>query len=72
MNLLGWLAKYRIESIIVLTKADKLPRHKSKERARRIGQELKKVSFHEPILFSAKSGEGRDEIWERIEKVLSD
>ena len=66
LNLLEWLNQYDIEPIIVLTKADKLSRQKVIERTKVIHKELIKISPQKPIIFSAKSREGRDEIWDRI------
>jgi GTP-binding protein len=69
-DLLNWLQEYEITSIPVLTKADKLSRHKSLERARQMEKELEKLSSGRPIVFSAKTGEGKEEIWKRIEEAL--
>jgi GTP-binding protein len=71
MDLLDWLVKYGIESIIILTKADKMSRQQSRERAKLIGKDLKKVSSDVPTIFSAKTREGREEIWEKMEKAVS-
>jgi GTP-binding protein len=52
--------------ILVLTKIDKLSR---RERSLRVGQlekELAGIVAQKPILFSAKTGEGRKEIWDRL------
>lgn len=70
-DLLGWLVQYGIEPIIVLTKADKLSRQKSRERARQIGRELEGVYRYAPVTFSAKTREGREDIWKNIEKAVS-
>jgi len=69
-DLLNWLQKYGITSIPVLTKADKLSRHKSLERARQMEKELEELSSGRPTVFSAKTGEGKEEIWKRIEEAL--
>ncbi len=70
MELLGWLKRYGIASIVVLTKADKVSRQKSMERAKRLGGELEVISLEKPTVFSAKTKDGRDEIWNRIEKII--
>ena len=69
-DLLGRLKRYGIHSIIVLTKADKLSRQKSRRRAGLIGKELEGISHERPLVFSARTGEGRDEIWEKIQESL--
>ncbi len=69
-DLLNWLQEYGITSIPVLTKADKLSRHKSLERARQMEKELEELSSGRPTVFSAKTGEGKEEIWKRIEEAL--
>jgi GTP-binding protein len=69
-DLLNWLSKYNIESIAVLTKADKLSRQKAAETVRLLSRELKKLSSERPVLFSAKTRQGRDEIWEKIDRVI--
>jgi len=70
IDLLNWLSKYKITSIPVLTKSDKLSRQKSMARARQIGKELDKLSPSSPTIFSAKTREGKDKIWEKIEKAI--
>lgn len=69
LDLLNWLNQYGLKSIPVLTKADKLSRAQGMERARLIGKELGKVISATPIIFSAKTREGMDEIWAEIEKA---
>jgi GTP-binding protein len=69
LNLLNWLNQYGIQSIPVLTKADKFSRSQGMERARLIGLELGRVTASTPIIFSAKTREGMKEIWAEIEKA---
>ncbi len=69
-DLVNWLNRYGIESIIVLTKADKLSRNKAMSRAKSIGNDLEKLSSERSIVFSAKTRTGRKEIWERIENAI--
>jgi len=70
MDLLDWLDQYGIKSILVLTKADKLSRAQCMERARLIGNALKKLTTDTPIIFSAKTRDGMKEIWEEIEQTV--
>lgn len=66
INLIEWLCHFEIEPIPVLTKADKLSRQKAANRAEIITRRLNHYSELKPILFSAKTSQGRDELWERI------
>jgi GTP-binding protein len=70
MNLLNWLKRYGIDSILILTKADKLSRNQSLTRARLISSKLKKISGDRPVIFSTKTREGKAEIWEKIDRVV--
>jgi len=69
-DLLKWLGHYEIYSVTVLTKTDKVSRHERNVRTTSIGGQLKEISIEKPILFSAKTKEGREEIWERIDQVI--
>ncbi len=67
LTLLDWLDYHKIPSLIVLTKADKLSQM---ERARQ-----KKTLDQAPLVgnkpvcfFSAVTGEGKDELWNRIQE----
>jgi GTP-binding protein len=69
-DLFRWLSHYRIAAIPVLTKADKLSRQQARTRAAQItGQLLDLMSAFRPILFSARTSEGRAEIWEALKQV---
>jgi GTP-binding protein len=70
LDLLNWLNHYRVNSILVLTKADKLSRQQSKAKAKQITGQLKEVNSDRTIVFSAKTREGREEIWDRINEVI--
>jgi GTP-binding protein len=70
-ELLEWLNTYGKKSIVVLTKADKLSRQKSTSRAKQIENQLQEITSERPTLFSAKTGEGREEIWEKINKTIN-
>jgi GTP-binding protein len=70
MDLLNWLSHYGIKAILVLTKTDKISRHKALKQAELMRRKLEGLSLHEPIIFSAKTGQGRQELWERIEQTI--
>jgi GTP-binding protein len=69
-ELLDWLNTYGKKSIVVLTKADKLSRQKCISRAKQIGNQLQEITSEKPALFSAKTREGREEIWEKINAAI--
>ena len=77
LNFLQWLNLYHIPVLQVLTKIDKLSKNQVQHRVRQIGKMLtevvdcKSVTGLEmpPILFSAKTGEGKDALWSAIEAL---
>lgn len=68
--LIHWLRHYNIIFMIVLTKIDKVSRSQAKVRRHQI-KELLGLTI-DPILFSARTGEGRDAIWEAIQDSLAE
>jgi GTP-binding protein len=68
-QLLAWLQHYHIHAPIVLTKADKLTKNKRHQQIKNIAQALV-LSPEELVVFSSKSGEGRELLWRRIELFL--
>ena len=69
-DLLHWLSHYGITTFVVLTKTDKLSRAKASLRAKELGHQLKGITQERPILFSAKTRKGREEIWEEINDLI--
>jgi GTP-binding protein len=68
-NLFAWLNYYSIENIMVLTKADKLSKSKQEKQRAAVADALA-MSKRDLILFSAKSRQGREDLWQAIEKLL--
>jgi len=68
-ELLNWLSHYRINVIVVLTKADKLSRHQVGSRAKLIGGQLAEFAADRPVIYSSKTREGREEIWKEINRI---
>ncbi len=68
-DLLAWLAHYKIPALMVLTKADKLKKHKQDKQRNAIARELSTDPFS-LILFSAATGLGKRELWAAIEGFL--
>jgi len=65
-SLMAWLEQEGKNVIPVLTKVDKLTRRERDSRVREMGRNLSGIVSQKPILFSAKTGEGRKEIWDRF------
>ena len=70
-DLMAWLNHYEIYKQIVLTKADKLSRQQAISRSNMINNELVELSLPKPIIFSSKTGRGKNELWERIRNAAS-
>ena len=68
-HLITWLAHYSISKILVLTKADKLSKNKQDKQRSAVAR-LLEVDPNELFLFSAKSRQGRDAVWEAIISLL--
>ncbi len=69
LNLIDWLNHYSIAKILVLTKADKLSKTKQGKQ-RSAHAETLRVEQNNLILFSAKSRQGREDLWQAIDKLL--
>lgn len=65
-DLVNWLNYYRIEPILVLTKADKISRQKIKKRKDLIMGSLENVSSSAPVIFSSRTRQGVAELWKEI------
>lgn len=70
LELLNWLRAWKIRTIIVLTKADKVSRGKAKQRVDLISQQLAQAGLDHPLTFSAKTGQGKGELWSRIQEAV--
>ena len=68
-DLINWLNHYRLASILVLTKIDKLSKTKQGKQ-RKENAEALSLEDSDFILFSAKSGFGKEVLWPAIEKLL--
>ncbi|MBW2598883.1 MAG: YihA family ribosome biogenesis GTP-binding protein [Deltaproteobacteria bacterium] len=69
-QLIQWLLNNHIETVFVLTKADKFSRGQVNISRRRIGEHLR-VPYDELIPFSARTRYGKDKIWRVIEGACS-
>ncbi|HPC75006.1 MAG TPA: ribosome biogenesis GTP-binding protein YihA/YsxC [Syntrophales bacterium] len=64
--LADWLSHHRIPRLFVLTKADKLSGNERRKRRQSVRAGLGLAGEENLILFSAKTGEGRDPLWKEI------
>jgi GTP-binding protein len=68
--MIGWLAERRLPTIVVLTKADRVPRGARGARY----DEAREVLGLDPeqlLWFSSRSGEGRKELEEAVKNLLN-
>ena len=72
IDLLNWLKYYGIHTTLVLTKVDKVSRHQANKQANLIGRQFGEISPTGPALFSAKTRQGREEIWAQIQRLVAD
>jgi len=63
----NWLKAYRIPTAVVATKADKLSRGQAMQNLAVVRKTLQLVDGDPLILFSAVTGQGKDDIWTVIE-----
>jgi len=54
----------------VLTKADKVSKGKAKHHQDITASQLMQEGFGQPISFSARTGQGKQELWKLIHKVV--
>ena len=69
LNFIEWLSLHGRQVILVLTKSDKLSGNKRSVRLREILSVLNHGE-NEPILFSSKTGLGKEALWKAMEGVL--
>ena len=71
IQLYRWLQDERIPVIPVITKTDKLSKSQANNQRKMIRQALGLESEVPLIAFSAKTGQGKDEVWGLLEELLS-
>ncbi len=64
-----WLKHFDIPVILVATKADKVPKGKWQKQLKLIATELEKIKSDELFMFSAETGQGKEEIWKKITEL---
>ena len=68
-ELLAFLAHVRLPAVVVATKLDKLGRHPARQAMAALAAAAGSTS--RLVGFSARTGEGRDEIWRRVEEWVA-
>jgi len=71
LSLRDWLENYRIPYLYILTKTDKLSNNQVIARQRAIERTLGVSADKKPILFSAITQKGKDNIWQFMEDHLN-
>lgn len=72
-TMMGWLDFYKVPFLLVLTKADKLPKNKLITQMNTIGSELGKYKYLAGIQpFSAVTGDGRIELLKTIDRYIDE
>lgn len=67
-QLLYALTTWRIPACVVATKVDKLKKRERRDQLEAICKEFR-LPPDQPVAFSAVTGEGKDEVWRRIERA---
>lgn len=66
-NLFGWIRKKGLPYAVVFTKTDKLSNN---QLSKRLSELKKSIPLDTPVLFSAVSGSGKQEIGRRVQAML--
>lgn len=70
LDLIQWLQHHRIPVLLVLTKADKLSRQRALNRAAAIFKSLKHMNLPMPLVFSSRTGMGKEQLWDSIMNLV--
>jgi GTP-binding protein len=65
-----WLKHYGLPAIVVATKADKISRGRWQKHSKQVREGLSLRSDEPLILFSAQTGQGKEELWNAIQRWL--
>lgn len=65
-----WLKHYQVPIILVITKADKIPKGKWQKHTKLICQSLNALPDTPLIIFSSLTGQGRDDVWRALSGYL--
>jgi GTP-binding protein len=70
ISLIQWLKGLSLPALIVMTKTDKLSKNKVAQ-ARRQTAEALAIDSEEIVLFSAHTGQGKKELWQKILHLIA-
>jgi GTP-binding protein len=65
-----FLKHYEIPTVIIATKADKIPRGKWQKHVKVVRETLNIVEKDPVIIFSSETGEGKDKAWAALEQLM--
>jgi len=71
LELIAWLSGHGLTVLPILTKADKFSRQQQGKQLRGVAESLGRDP-ESLILFSAKSGQGREAVWQAIDRLVLD
>jgi len=71
LDLINWLYHYGIPCLPVMTKTDKLKKSKQALQQKQAAETLQ-IDPEELLLFSAKSRQGKEQIWDEISRLVQD
>lgn len=69
IDLIEWLWERHIPCLLVLTKTDKLKRSQRAANHRKVAEKLA-LPLDQFVIFSAKTRQGKEDVWESIEALL--
>ena len=70
-DLINWLSHYGIPCLPVMTKTDKLKKSKRALQQKQAAETLQ-IDPEDLILFSTKSRQGKEQIWDEISRLVQD
>lgn len=65
-QMFGWLEELGLRAVPVLTKADKA----SQRELNQALKETERIGLNHPVIFSARTGQGKDRLWKAILELL--
>jgi GTP-binding protein len=65
-----FLKHYEIPTVIIATKADKIPRGKWQKHVKVVRETLNVVEGDPVIIFSSETGQGKDEAWAALQQLM--
>ena len=66
-----WLKYYEVPTVVIATKADKVPRSRWDKHMKGIRTTLQMNAEDKVVLFSSETGHGRDELWDIINEIIA-